>query len=686
MDRIASRIESVTVFRRGAEVTRVGRVPPGAIDIEIAGLPLCLEDGSVVASYDGEGEARHLRVVLAVPDADPAGPPAEDEELAAVDAEAARLQAEAVLVDAELAAVGRLAPRARKRAEGEPPPASPFAARQAIIALHGDLAERLHAEQRQIAEQLREIVRRRDLLVDRRQREGSARGPASHELRKAITVALSQPAEAERSLRVSYFVPGARWAPAYGARLDEGLTRASLELRAIVAQRTGEDWRGTAMRLSTADRLLRHDLPALPARRIGRRQPPRARGWRAPPTDTESLFDDYRRCLARLAPPSFVDVEESAPPPRPSAALVDRAMISGGPMAPPPAAAPAAQSMAMPETFHGAAAMPMRKAASFLPSFGGAMASEAMLDLPAESEPAAAPRYDDVDEKLLDYDRLRMPPPSEATAGKLVSRPADLIYLETSVSFIFDLRVVIAAAREQAEAIAEPPERYTLAWSESYDHAFETEATVDVPSDGDFHAVALSQAETDLTLVHVVVPRESNAAFRTARLDNPLDAPLLPGPVDVHHGRDYLTSSLIHFTPVGGELRLGLGVEQGIKVARNARFCEESAGLIGNSLSLGHDVTIEIHNHTGRLVDLEVRERTPVVRRDDDEVKVAVRDVSPPWEAFEPFPSSADREALRGGHRWRLRLEGGGSQTLRFGYDVRIASKHELVAGNRREP
>src|SRR5690606_23623868 len=137
---------------------------------------------------------------------------------------------------------------------------------------------------------------------------------------------------------------------------------------------------------------------------------------------------------------------------------------------------------------------------------------------------------------------------------------------------------------------------------------------------------------------------------------------------------------------VGAELRHRLGVEQGVKVARNARFREESAGLIGNAPVLAHDVAIELSNRSGRAVDLEVRERLPVVRRDEDEVKVTPRDVSPPWEPFEPFPSSADRAALRGGHRWRLRLEEGGAQTLRFGYDVRIAAKHELAGGNRREP
>src|SRR5690606_13052788 len=152
--------------------------------------------------------------------------------------------------------------------------------RRAIVRLRAQLAEQLDSERRALAEALREVERRRRSLLDRRAREGSARAPASHELRKALEVVLSEAASDEQQLRVAYFVPGARWAPAYTARLDEELTRATLELRAVVAQQSGEDWMGARLRLSTADRHRLHDLPELPARRIGRSQPAVARGWR----------------------------------------------------------------------------------------------------------------------------------------------------------------------------------------------------------------------------------------------------------------------------------------------------------------------------------------------------------------------------------------------------------------------
>jgi uncharacterized protein (TIGR02231 family) len=184
---------------------------------------------------------------------------------------------------------------------------------------------------------------------------------------------------------------------------------------------------------------------------------------------------------------------------------------------------------------------------------------------------------------------------------------------------------------------------------------------------------------------YVSVPRESTDVFRVARIDNPLTAPLLPGPVDVYVGDEFLMTGDVDFTAPGGELELGLGVEQGIKVARNTRFREQSAGLMGGSLLLEHHVDVELENHTERPVDIEVRERVPVVREGDDDVRIELREVEPDWQPFEPFPSQAADERLRGGHRWRVALERGKKQTLSFAYTVKIASKHELAGGNRRE-
>ena len=77
-------------------------------------------------------------------------------------------------------------------------------------------------------------------------------------------------------------------------------------------------------------------------------------------------------------------------------------------------------------------------------------------------------------------------------------------------------------------------------------------------------------------------------------------------------------------------------------------------------------------------------EPVPIPAPDTDEVEVAIDEVVPGWEPWRPEPAPG-HAALRGGHRWRLTLAPGERRSLRVAYAIKIASKHELVGGNRRE-
>ena len=69
--------------------------------------------------------------------------------------------------------------------------------------------------------------------------------------RDARTLAISYTATRAGEVRASYQVANAGWKPAYRAALDSSSSRLELERQAMIMQRTGEDWRGVALRLST---------------------------------------------------------------------------------------------------------------------------------------------------------------------------------------------------------------------------------------------------------------------------------------------------------------------------------------------------------------------------------------------------------------------------------------------------
>ena len=163
------------------------------------------------------------------------------------------------------------------------------------------------------------------------------------------------------------------------------------------------------------------------------------------------------------------------------------------------------------------------------------------------------------------------------------------------------------------------------------------------------------------------------------------DLPLLPGPIDIYDRGRFLIASRVDYTPPGGRVELGLGVDPQVKIARNTEFREEATGMLRGALRLHHAIAIEVENLSARPIEVEVRERVPVTAQGDDDVEVTLGRVDPAWERYAPEPEFAHEGKLRGGWRWRTGVPANGKRTLRAAYEIKIAGKHELVGGNRRE-
>ena len=308
---LTSRIDSVTVYRQGALVCRTAIVlaaQPVPPQIKLVNLPLSLDDGSVRVRVEGEGSdlpvASDVRVALDLAVTEHDLPPPDDEALKL----ARRAVAEIAERLAQLRGQRRRCERlqvferpANKR--GQPPLASPVRARLALLEFRAKaiagLDQRIHDA---LAQERRAVQVKEDL--EHRQRAASkARQAKPHELRKAALIALRGHVTPTAPVRivVEYMVPGARWAPSYAISLSKDMTQASVSVRAVVAQSTGEDWHAAKLTLSTADIQRWTELPELQVLRIGRRQPPvQRRGWRAPPAGAVGVTWPRRAMSAAL--------------------------------------------------------------------------------------------------------------------------------------------------------------------------------------------------------------------------------------------------------------------------------------------------------------------------------------------------------------------------------------------------
>jgi hypothetical protein len=676
--KVESRVEQVTVFARGARVRRVATIEgPAAPTLRLVGLPLAVIDHTVRAEIAGDAAT----VTMLRTGVDTPGGEARAEESGELRVARTRQVIAQSEVERLEAALDRVATASivENDPSDEPPAAwsAVVAARRTLVALR---AEREHTLRQELADARRELdAAQRAFAVahERDIRSGSARVARLHELRKHVELDLAAgTASGPIVIRIEYQIAAARWAPSYVARLDA--ESAQFELRAIVAQDSGEDWTGVALVLSTAEPDHFTQLPELPPQKIGRRQAePARRGFRPPPAGAGALYGDYdvgfpRRPTTPAAMPfGEVAAELSSEVWDEDSSRSKEAY--GAPPAPPmrsmPARKLAAKKGAAPRALLGAVAAPAGMAPqsampSNAPGSGGGAAPAPDRAVPL----APTPR--------LDYGSLKMAGPTSPDRGKLVAAPP--AYDAGAISHVHEASASIGRLALPAGHAAD--------WIHTYDYAFASDGTVDVASDGAWHSLALTSRAGTAAIRHVAVPREQADVFRVAAIANPFDGPLLPGPIDVYDRGQFLVTSTVDDTPPGGTVEVGLGVDASVKVARNVEFREEAAGMLRGKLELHHTISIDVENLSARPIALEVRERVPVAREEDDEITVALGKVEPAWERWTPDPTAPRGERLRGGYRWKLEVPARAKKQLRASYDVKIAGKLEIVGGNRREP
>lgn len=244
-----SAVDAVIVYPDGASVTRVITLdlPPGDNTLVTKDFPLTLDPSSLRV----EGEAGARLTIGAIDTRPPrAAPPVNLPELDK------RIEA---LKDAraDLGGAINAATARRKFAErfaeaspaglGEKGEARPIAEwRAAFAAVAEDIAT-ADAAIRDAERKQRDI----DREIARLESDRATKPPNKLEVR----IDLAAAAATRATLRVTYAVRNARWAPLYDARLDTGAKdrKPALELvrRAEITQTTGEDWSNVALAVST---------------------------------------------------------------------------------------------------------------------------------------------------------------------------------------------------------------------------------------------------------------------------------------------------------------------------------------------------------------------------------------------------------------------------------------------------
>jgi uncharacterized protein (TIGR02231 family) len=269
----SSTVDAVTVYPDGASVTRVITLdlPAGDNSAVIKDFPLTLDPSSLRV----EGEAGVKLTIGAIDTRPPrAAPPANlpelDKRIEALKDERDNLQGAISAATARRKFAERFA-ESSPAGIGDKGEARPIADwRMAFAAVAEEVASADSAI-RDAERKQRDI----DREIARLESDRAAKPPARLEVR----IDLATSAATRATLRLTYAVRNARWAPLYDARLDTGTRdrKPALELvrRAEITQATGEDWSNVVLAVSTVRTARGGSAPELNSLIVQYPQPPR---------------------------------------------------------------------------------------------------------------------------------------------------------------------------------------------------------------------------------------------------------------------------------------------------------------------------------------------------------------------------------------------------------------------------
>ncbi|MBO4226944.1 mucoidy inhibitor MuiA family protein [Bradyrhizobium neotropicale] len=268
----ASTVDAVTVYPDGASVTRVVTLdlPFGDSTLVARDFPLSLDPSSLRVEGDAEAKltigAIDTRQPRAAP---PVNLPELDKRIEALKDERANLQGVIDAAKARRQFAARFA-EAAPVGIGEKGEARPLSEWRAAFAAVSEEIAIADTATREAERKQRDL----DREIARLESDRAAKPPSKLEVRIDLAAATATKA----TLRVTYSVRNARWAPIYDARLDTGAKdrKPSLELvrRAEVTQSTGEDWSNVALGVSTVRIARGGSAPELNSLLVQYPQPP----------------------------------------------------------------------------------------------------------------------------------------------------------------------------------------------------------------------------------------------------------------------------------------------------------------------------------------------------------------------------------------------------------------------------
>jgi hypothetical protein len=633
---IESRITQVTVFRDVAQVTRTAALdlPIGNHTLAFTGLPIRQELDALDCRIEGEARVLALRIEPKSLKAAPDRVKALTERMNTLERELGGIAAEVKVLDEKrefLTGVRAEAPKSL--AAGM---AAPAAGLRGTLDFLGQEWLAIEKARLDLEARRTELTRQRDRArIELNDLQSPAQG---HEVWIDLDATRAGPV----SIELSYLVAGASWRPYHDARLDREQKTIEWSSFAEIRQASGEDWNGVALTVSTSNPTARRTIPTLDPIRLG--APPNLDGVGA----IHGLLSDARTGQPLPYANVILLGTQLGAITQEDGSYTVRNVPPG--------------THQLQASYVGHAILKQ--------DLGVSAGSQVRADFSLQAE-----RFTEkeilVSAKSVMVSKERADTHHTISGESFKQVPAD----DVTEAIALKAGVVAQGGEQHFRGGGGDGAEYGNAQSglvelgeTAIGAVFRMQRQESIPADGSWHRALISAHTLPVELEIVTVPRRDRAAYLRARGANGTEGPLLPGPVHLFSGKDYLgRAELSEMVSPGATIGLSFGRYERIEVDRVLVKEERSSNRRESELSYQYRITVR--NFDREAQEVLVLDQVPVAA--DERVRVELLTLVPA-----PHAGSPDE---RGALSWTLGVEPGQEVAIDLAYKVRCPREFGLA-------
>ncbi len=263
---------------------------------------------------------------------------------------------------------------------------------------------------------------------------------------------------------------------------------------------------------------------------------------------------------------------------------------------------------------------------------------------------------------------LRPPPPPPGYGGARdrmapTSAPPPAAPAPVDAPKLADKADVVEAREQQAQV-----------QGGAFQASFGVPGRVSIPEDGAAKTFRISSATIEPQLLIKTVPVLNPTAYLQASFTNNEEAPLLPGPVNIHRDGTFVGQSALPLVAQGDKVELSFGADDQVKVTRvPVARRQAEPGFLGSSRTDTVEFKTLVKNLHDFPIKITVVDRVPIT--EVNTITVEMLDTT-------TKPTEPTVDDKRGVMSWTYDYAAGEQKEIRLGYRVKWPSDREVIYGD----